>query len=155
MLNSKPVLCKRCYVTNQGATVCYFLVYISFRAYAASRMYRDLKLRSAIIHNKQLRMLPLEKVESAWSILIFFTCKKTSSSSSNLCTSFSHRGAQIAPQIVGRCRLVQVCNTSGQSYWQSHQADLRATDKVNNWCPASTARKITGQNWLKKISSRK
>ncbi|KAL4708016.1 hypothetical protein ACJJTC_014536 [Scirpophaga incertulas] len=32
------------------------------KSYAASRMYRDLKLRSALIHNKELRMLPLEKI---------------------------------------------------------------------------------------------
>ncbi|XP_014357876.2 Bardet-Biedl syndrome 5 protein homolog [Papilio machaon] len=32
------------------------------KAYAGSRLYRDLKLRSAIIHNKQLKMLPLEKI---------------------------------------------------------------------------------------------
>ncbi|CAH0678119.1 unnamed protein product [Spodoptera exigua] len=42
------------------------------KAYTASRMYRDLKLRSAIIHNKQLRMLPLEKIalleHSIWNL---------------------------------------------------------------------------------------
>ncbi|CAK1594152.1 unnamed protein product [Parnassius mnemosyne] len=32
------------------------------KAYAGSRLYRDLKLRSAIIQNKQLRILPLEKI---------------------------------------------------------------------------------------------
>ncbi|XP_034835724.1 BBSome complex member BBS5 [Maniola hyperantus] len=32
------------------------------KAYAASRMYRDLKLRGPFIHNKQLRVLPLEKI---------------------------------------------------------------------------------------------
>ncbi|CAH2054098.1 unnamed protein product, partial [Iphiclides podalirius] len=32
------------------------------KAYAGSRLYRDLKLRSAIIQNKQLKMLPLEKI---------------------------------------------------------------------------------------------
>ncbi|XP_047034708.1 Bardet-Biedl syndrome 5 protein homolog [Helicoverpa zea] len=42
------------------------------KAYTASRMYRDLKLRGAIIHNKQLRMLPLEKIclneHSIWNL---------------------------------------------------------------------------------------
>ncbi|XP_073942548.1 LOW QUALITY PROTEIN: Bardet-Biedl syndrome 5 protein [Choristoneura fumiferana] len=42
------------------------------RAYAASRPYRDLKLRSAIIHNKQLRILPLERIclneHSIWNL---------------------------------------------------------------------------------------
>ncbi|OWR48509.1 putative Bardet-Biedl syndrome 5 [Danaus plexippus plexippus] len=32
------------------------------KAYASSRMYRDLKLRGAFIHNKQLKVLPLEKI---------------------------------------------------------------------------------------------
>ncbi|GBP04597.1 Bardet-Biedl syndrome 5 protein homolog [Eumeta japonica] len=32
------------------------------KAYTSSRLYRDLKLRSAIIHNKHLRILPLEKI---------------------------------------------------------------------------------------------
>ncbi|KAL0818743.1 hypothetical protein ABMA28_008071 [Loxostege sticticalis] len=42
------------------------------KAYAASRMYRDLKLRGAIIHGKQLRMLPQEKIclheHSIWNL---------------------------------------------------------------------------------------
>ncbi|KAJ8709393.1 hypothetical protein PYW07_009219 [Mythimna separata] len=42
------------------------------KAYTSSRMYRDLKLRAAIIHNKQLRMLPLEKIclneHSIWNL---------------------------------------------------------------------------------------
>ncbi|XP_066995099.2 Bardet-Biedl syndrome 5 protein homolog isoform X1 [Anabrus simplex] len=32
------------------------------KAYASSRMYRELKLRGAIVHNKQLKILPLEQV---------------------------------------------------------------------------------------------
>ncbi|CAH0731346.1 unnamed protein product, partial [Brenthis ino] len=32
------------------------------KAYASSRMYRDLKLRGAVVNNKQLRVLPLEKI---------------------------------------------------------------------------------------------
>ncbi|KAG7309428.1 hypothetical protein JYU34_005397 [Plutella xylostella] len=50
----------------------YTAVVGAHRAYAGSRMYRDLKLRSAIIHNKQLRMLPLEKIclheHSIWNL---------------------------------------------------------------------------------------
>ncbi|XP_030310255.1 Bardet-Biedl syndrome 5 protein isoform X3 [Calypte anna] len=34
------------------------------RAYETSKMYRDLKLRSALIQNKQLRLLPQEKIYS-------------------------------------------------------------------------------------------
>ena len=33
-----------------------------FRAYETTRMYRDLKLRGALLQNKQLVLLPLEKV---------------------------------------------------------------------------------------------
>ena len=33
-----------------------------FRAYESSKLYRDLKLRGALILNKQLRLLPLEQV---------------------------------------------------------------------------------------------
>ncbi|XP_045503852.1 Bardet-Biedl syndrome 5 protein homolog isoform X1 [Colias croceus] len=40
----------------------YTTVIAVHKAYAGSRLYRDLKLRSAIIHNKQLRILPLEKI---------------------------------------------------------------------------------------------
>ncbi|CAH0402545.1 unnamed protein product [Chilo suppressalis] len=54
--------CVRHYTTVVGA----------HKAYAASRMYRDLKLRGTIIHNKQLKMLPLEKVclqeHSIWNL---------------------------------------------------------------------------------------
>lgn len=35
---------------------------IFFRAYESSKLYRDLKLRGALILNKQLRLLPLEQV---------------------------------------------------------------------------------------------
>ena len=44
-----------------GAEVqgCYFVI---FRAYESSKLYRDLKLRGALILNKQLRLLPLEQV---------------------------------------------------------------------------------------------
>lgn len=35
-----------------------------FRAYNASRLYRELKLRGAIVHNKQIKVLPQESVFS-------------------------------------------------------------------------------------------
>ena len=35
-----------------------------FRAYDTSRMYRDLKLRGAVISDKELKLLPLEQVYS-------------------------------------------------------------------------------------------
>jgi len=35
---------------------------IFFRAYESSKLYRDMKLRGALILNKQLRLLPLEQV---------------------------------------------------------------------------------------------
>ena len=42
------------------------------RAYETSKLYRDLKLRGALIHNKQLRLLPQEqvydKVNGAWNL---------------------------------------------------------------------------------------
>ncbi|KAJ0172065.1 hypothetical protein K1T71_012038 [Dendrolimus kikuchii] len=42
------------------------------KAYVGSRMYRDLKLRGALIHNKHLRLLPLEKIclneNSIWNL---------------------------------------------------------------------------------------
>ncbi|XP_033639519.1 Bardet-Biedl syndrome 5 protein homolog [Asterias rubens] len=44
------------------------------RAYETSKLYRDLKLRGAIIHNKNLRLLPLEqvynKVNGVWNLSI-------------------------------------------------------------------------------------
>jgi len=43
-----------------------------FRAYETSKMYRELKLRGALIYNKQLRLLPLEqvydKVNGVWNL---------------------------------------------------------------------------------------
>ncbi|XP_022080045.1 Bardet-Biedl syndrome 5 protein homolog [Acanthaster planci] len=42
------------------------------RAYETSKLYRDLKLRGAIVHNKNLRLLPLEqvydKVNGVWNL---------------------------------------------------------------------------------------
>jgi hypothetical protein len=42
------------------------------RAYTSSKMYRELKLRGAIIHNKQLKILPLEQlyqtVPGVWNL---------------------------------------------------------------------------------------
>lgn len=42
------------------------------RAYETSKLYRDLKLRGALIHNKQLRLLPQEqvynKVNGVWNL---------------------------------------------------------------------------------------
>ena len=35
-----------------------------FRAYDTSRMYRDLKLRGAVISDKELKLLPLEQIYS-------------------------------------------------------------------------------------------
>ena len=57
-----------------------------FRAYESSKLYRDLKLRGALILNKQLRLLPLEQVydkvkfvtiilrEQTTNIYFFYTC---------------------------------------------------------------------------------
>jgi Bardet-Biedl syndrome 5 protein len=43
-----------------------------FRAYETTRLYRDLKLRGALLHNKQLVLLPLEnvyeKVNGVWNL---------------------------------------------------------------------------------------
>ena len=41
--------------------------FICFRAYVSSKLYRELKLRGALIHNKQLKILPLEVVFSTLS----------------------------------------------------------------------------------------
>lgn len=42
------------------------------RAYETSKMYRDLKLRAALIQNKQLRLLPREqvydKINGVWNL---------------------------------------------------------------------------------------
>ena len=45
------------------------------RAYESSKLYRDLKLRGALILNKQLRLLPLEQVydKVMWECLIKIT----------------------------------------------------------------------------------
>lgn len=40
-----------------------------FRAYDTSRMYRDLKLRGAVISDKQLKLLPQEQIYSQVSRL--------------------------------------------------------------------------------------
>lgn len=43
-----------------------------FRAYETSKMYRDLKLRTALIQNRQLRLLPREqvydKINGVWNL---------------------------------------------------------------------------------------
>lgn len=43
-----------------------------YRAYETSKMYRDLKLRAALIQNKQLRLLPREqvydKINGVWNL---------------------------------------------------------------------------------------
>lgn len=53
------------------------------RAYETSKMYRDLKLRAALIQNKQLRLLPREqvydKINGVWNlssdqVLLFEMC---------------------------------------------------------------------------------
>ena len=38
------------------------MISIVFRAYETSKLYRDLKLRGALIQNKSLRLLPLEEI---------------------------------------------------------------------------------------------
>ena len=38
------------------------LYFYFYRAYETSKMYRELKLRGALIYNKQLRLLPLEEI---------------------------------------------------------------------------------------------
>lgn len=43
-------------------TNCLLFFPFQFRAYESSKLYRDLKLRGALIENKQLRILPLEQV---------------------------------------------------------------------------------------------
>lgn len=48
------------YVKNTN----YRLYLYNCRAYISSKLYRELKLRGAIIHNKQLKILPLEQVFS-------------------------------------------------------------------------------------------
>lgn len=48
------------------------VIFFFFRAYETSKMYRDLKLRSALIQNKQLRLLPQEqiydKINGVWNL---------------------------------------------------------------------------------------
>lgn len=47
-------------------------VSLFFRAYETSKMYRDLKLRAALIQNRQLRLLPREqvydKINGVWNL---------------------------------------------------------------------------------------
>ncbi|XP_012506130.1 PREDICTED: Bardet-Biedl syndrome 5 protein [Propithecus coquereli] len=47
-------------------------VVLNFQAYETSKMYRDFKLRSALIQNKQLRLLPQEhvydKINGVWNL---------------------------------------------------------------------------------------
>lgn len=37
-------------------------MFLYFRAYETSKMYRELKLRGALVYEKQLRLLPLEQI---------------------------------------------------------------------------------------------
>lgn len=50
----------------------YARTFLICRAYETSKMYRDLKLRSALIQNKQLRLLPQEqvydKINGVWNL---------------------------------------------------------------------------------------
>ena len=50
--------------------ICSYMYF--FRAYETSKLYRDLKLRGALINNKQLRLLPQEqvydKVTGVWNL---------------------------------------------------------------------------------------
>jgi Bardet-Biedl syndrome 5 protein len=52
--------------------LCYHIYVYDFRAYETSKLYRDLKLRGALIQNKQLRLLPQEqvydKVSGVWNL---------------------------------------------------------------------------------------
>lgn len=49
----------------------------SCRAYETSKMYRELKLRGALIYNKQLRLLPLEQVyDKVYNSLIYRPARK-------------------------------------------------------------------------------
>lgn len=41
-----------------------FTLTFDFRAYNSSKLYRELRLRGAVVHNKQLKMLSLEQVFS-------------------------------------------------------------------------------------------
>ena len=53
------------FATEKSAGVILGFVNVCFnadRAYESSKLYRDLKLRGALILNKQLRLLPLEQV---------------------------------------------------------------------------------------------
>lgn len=47
-------------------------IWLCCRAYETSKMYRDLKLRAALIQNKQLRLLPREqvydKINGVWNL---------------------------------------------------------------------------------------
>lgn len=51
---------------------CFKCVFWRYRAYETSKMYRDLKLRAALIQNKQLRLLPQEqvydKINGVWNL---------------------------------------------------------------------------------------
>ena len=53
--------------TSKSYVNIYFEIIFSnflFRAYATSKVYRDLKLRSAILQDKQLKILPKEQITS-------------------------------------------------------------------------------------------
>lgn len=63
---------------NQDQVIRYISVFLNnavslfFRAYETSKMYRDLKLRAALIQNRQLRLLPREqvydKINGVWNL---------------------------------------------------------------------------------------
>ena len=51
-----------------------FFFLFFYRAYETSKMYRELKLRGALIYNRELRLLPLEQIfekvqASNWSAI--------------------------------------------------------------------------------------
>ena len=55
-----PYLHQLC--TVSWLTLIQLTILFPLRAYESSKLYRDLKLRGALIENKQLRILPLEQV---------------------------------------------------------------------------------------------
>lgn len=73
MSSYSPILCLEIPVISHQSWECtsnnrsfakYFVYRAFFRAYMSSKLYRELKLRGAVVHNKQLKILPLEQVFS-------------------------------------------------------------------------------------------
>ena len=55
-----------------SALITTWILLYHYRAYETSKLYRDLKLRGAMVQNKQLRLLPQEqvydKVNGVWNL---------------------------------------------------------------------------------------